>query len=334
MNISMPHWQTMFEMFIILTCSVILLSLIALPIMIIFGQNLSLIRKRSAYEKCAKQLSLLACILGWLMNIVALWPLWQRISPYIMGKSNATNPVDVSAQAFDFNNILSQFSSNIPLQTVTYVWASLFLATLIITYYHKQWVHWKEYRLTNQCAVILAAFWYTFTLYGTICIFYAEKNLTLGIAYPASATALFSPSFEASIWNSIPYLPALAFALGGGLAAVWLIIRRHKDDYGRDYYASMLPWCASWARNAWFLVWFMLVGITAVGWISLLQEDNYLQNPEFLHSALLLMLWLIPGALWTLCLKSDTPLRHKSTLILAFFLAMGFIIPLYTGLSL
>ncbi len=333
MNISMPHWQTIFEMFTILVCSVALLSLISLPIMVLFGQNLSLIRKRSAYEKCAKQLSLLTCILGWFMNVVVLWPLWQRISPHIHEQISQANQADATSQIFDFTHVWAYFTNTIPLQAVTFVWASLFFATLIISYYHSNWSHWKDYRLTHQCATIFAACWYAFTLYAIICIFYAEKNLVLGIAYPQSATELFSPNFEASIWNSIPFLPALAFALGGGLAAVWLIIRRHKDDYGRDYYANMLPWCASWARNAWFLVWFLLVGITAVGWIGLLQEGNYLQNPEFLRSALLLMLWVIPGILWTLCLKSNTPLRHKGTLILAFFLAMAFIIPLYTGLA-
>ncbi len=72
---------------------------------------------------------------------------------------------------------------------------------------------------------------------------------------------------------------------------------------------------------------------TAVVWLNLLQSDDYLTTPEFLQGALLLLLWIVPGILWTLVLRSQNPLRHKLTLVIAFVIASLIIAPLYTGLS-
>ncbi len=331
----------MLEMLPIVLISVVFLSLIALPVMIIGGQILSITRKRSAYEKCAKQISLLSCLCSWLINIVALWPLWQRLAPHFTKQNSLIHPTQSaenitsttqSVQSFNFSALLEHIQNTIWIQAILLIWASLLLATILTTLCHVLWPVWKKWRLPYQCTLIIITSWMAWAFYGTMCFIFAENAAHLGIPYPATLTMFFQSSFDTSIWNALPYVPPLAFAMAGGTSAVWLILRRNSDDFGRDYYATMLPWCATWARNAWFIMWVLLLGVTAIQWIHLIQEGSYLQSPAFLHTALLLLLWVIPGVLWTLCIKSATPLRHKATLILALVLGMCIIVPLYMGL--
>lgn len=323
MNIESIPWQLMADFLIIILCAAPLLATAGLPVMSVAGQVLSQTRQRTSYKKCAKQLTQLALIFGWLLTIGGAGILWTRVAPTLM----AAMPAD--GQPLDY---FSFIINSVPLQADILIWLTLLGATLALTLYYSLWNTLREQEALHQCLGILAAFWYCMVIYGSTCIISVDTAYALGITRPGSLTRIFSPDFTTSFWNTAPYLPMLIFSMAAGSGGVWLVIRRYHDDYGRDYYAQMMPWCAVWARNAWFVLWIILVAVTAMQWLPLLQSEDYLTAPEFISNAVFLVLWIIPGLLWTLAVRSASPLRHKITLVLAFLLSTGILVPMYLGL--
>ncbi len=326
MDFTTIPWHDIGNMSLIVLCSLFFLAVTMLPIMSISGQTLSLTRQRTAYAKCAKQLTLLALFLGWILTLASFWPLWLVLSPHLLPL------IPVDGQPFDYTLLLAPILENVYLQAHISVVGLLFGATLCLTLYFSLWKHWKNYRVLIQCFALVAASWYALSLFGTLSIICADNAFALGIPYAQTLPLFFTPSLESTFWNGAPYVLPLAFAMAGGLGSIWLILRRQRDDFGRDYYAQMLPWCTSWARNGWLVYWLILVVTTALQWMTLMQQENYLSNPEFIHSSLFLLLWIIPGVLWTIAIRSEHPLRHKATLVLAFIFGMMAIMPIYQSL--
>ncbi len=328
--------ESFLHLAILLTLAVPLLAIVGLPIMVITGQILSILRQRTAYDKCAKQITKLCLILSFALCIVGLYILWLRLGPIILElisqSSNQIIAENTTTQNVTWTLLLSAAPSVVHIQADIILWLTMLGASLLMTLAYILWPTWEEKRLVHQSLSLVSSFWYALVVYGILCIISAEHGMAVGITYPQSLGKLFSPSLESSFWNSALYFVPFAFALSGGIVSVWLIIRRNIDDFGRDYYAITLKWCAAWARSAWFALWFLLMGTTAFKWINSLKDENYLTSPEFLHGALFLLLWLIPGILWTLVTRSATPLRHKMTLILAFVLGMCIVVPLYMDL--
>ncbi len=330
MDFTTIPWQSIAELACIVLCSLFFLTIVSLPIMSISGQTLSLIRQRTAYAKCAKQITQLAIYLGWIITLLSLYPLWLRISPPILA---LVAQAGVDGQPLNYLGLWAPIKASVYLQAHVYSFGLLFAASTLLSIFYACWKHWKEHRVFLQCLALVASCWYAMSLYSSLCIVYMDITFPLDIvSYPLTLNDFYMPSFEASIWGVLPYILPLSFALGAGFACVWLILRRNKDDFGRDYYAQMLPWCASWARNAWLVFWLILLGLTGMQWIQMLQTENYLTNPYFIRSVAFVLLWLIPGILWAITIRSAHPLRHKATLILAFIFGMCCIVPLYQSL--
>ncbi len=327
MDFSTIPWQEVGSYSLIILCSLAFLSLIGMPFMAIAGQTLSLIRERSSYAKCAKQITLLALYLGWILCFVAFIPLWLRLSPSILSLMHNQESI---AQGLPFMAYFEPILTSIYLQVHVYTFLLLLAATILISVFYGYWSVWKQHRLFLQCLAIVAGCWYAMALYCVLCIIHADALFALGTEHTQSLNNFLTPNFGTSIWNVMPYILPLSFSFAAGFSAVWLLIRRNRDDFGRDYYAQMLPWCAAWARNAWLVFWIILLIITGLQWVNLLTQENYLTNPEFLRSMGFLIMWLIPGILWAMVVKSAYPLRHKATLILAFIFALCVIIPLYS----
>jgi len=125
--------------------------------------------------------------------------------------------------------------------------------------------------------------------------------------------------------NSWPILGQfILISLGGSgaMATNYLLMRRQKDDFGRDYYRSSMYLSAKWAF-VFPVQLFFLIGF------------SYAINPSYqflLHSSRLVPLLFallfisLPGVFWVLLLRSENPLRNKVSLLLALlctYLALG-----------
>ncbi|SKA76434.1 hypothetical protein [Desulfobaculum bizertense] len=120
----------------------------------------------------------------------------------------------------------------------------------------------------------------------------------------------------------IPFLlDALACASAAGL--VWLILRRNRDDWGRDYYAFAARTGAGWAIAT------TLLALCAEGW------SVWATMPMLSGSPMQQYMPIVAGAgagasvlaclFWAFILRSQTPMRHKFSMISGLvLLVLGF----------
>jgi len=123
-------------------------------------------------------------------------------------------------------------------------------------------------------------------------------------------SALFLPM---SIMYAIMIIVAAA-----GLSCAWLIMRRNKDDFGRDYYNFSFPLAARWA-------FIPMIGFLACqGWLfTVLPETMKTMvtgTPLGIVWAIGAGLSLLCAIIWLLIARSQTPLRLKGLAFLAVLL--------------
>lgn len=287
-----------------------LLAFPGLVLMAVTGQLLAVRRKRSFYDKGAKQLALLATLLGWMLTIGgAAWLLYHYAPQHI---------------AFDA----------VPLQAMTHCVAWLLLAAgaFFASLHYALWKGLKNSPRLHQFIGLFALLSAYLGAYALMASLVLQSQLDAGIVIENLQQALV-PAENSPLWSAVYYLPVLVVAMGGGLGSLWFVARRTRDDFGRDHYNTVVPWAACWARNAWLCLWFILLFFTGLEVITSAQEHDILPQQELINHALRLILWLIPMLLWCIVTRSATPLRHKCTLLLAQLLAMGFLVPFSLGLS-
>lgn len=127
----------------------------------------------------------------------------------------------------------------------------------------------------------------------------------------ALAIGLQSPFFASLFTGAV--FQALTCAAGFGL--VYLLIRRNRDDFGRDYYGFTVAHTALWA------VLFALPTAAAQAWAFTLATTLAPTSPN-----LELMVWLdytgfgallLATVLWIMIRRSKNPLRMKPAILLA-----------------
>ena len=110
-------------------------------------------------------------------------------------------------------------------------------------------------------------------------------------------------------WLVAVYIFFLGIAVGAGISQLWLIVRRHIVDYGRDYYNFAMHYCARLS------LCFTLLATAVAGVLFWLLWQSI--PPEFRQPqdvGILIVSFGLPVScciLWLCILKSDTPLRHK-----------------------
>ena len=324
------QWQVIADLALIIVTAAALLALAGLPVMGVVGQTLSRLRQRSSYDKCARQLGTFAACLGWLLTIGGAVLFWWRQRPLLTALEVAGG--DGVSPGLNWAGLQEVFLTSIAAQADVLVWLLLICGTLCISLYASLWRTLRNVPALHQTLALLGTAFCYAAVYGVMAIVAAEASFELGEAKAQSLRALFLPRETSPLWNGVSYLLPLTLTMAGGLGALWLVARRHRDDYGRDHYTQMLPWCAVWARNSWMVLWLLLVGFTGINlWYVALDVDMMPMEELIRHGARLL-LWLIPGLLWTIVARSSMPMRHRFTLLLAVLLAMGFIVPVYMGL--
>lgn len=263
-------------------------------------------RNRSSFEKCSRQLAFFALLLGWLILVGA------RIWLYYTQDSR----VEGSLQSF-----LMEMS-----------WLLLSLGVMLGTIYYFLWRVLKNMPVLHSTLGMLAA--------AQNCISLACILLTIRLSALTSQPLepenqlpnLFPEAWEAPIWSAACYTVPAIFGLAAGFALCWLVLRRKKDDFGRDYYNTMLHWCAAWAKNSWFFLIFLLLVASGLKiWREKLLDSPDLQALIYEFSGILL--WLIPALLWLIIQKSALPMRNRWLLYLALPLAMTFMLPYFMDIT-
>ena len=267
---------------------------------------LAVTRRRSSYEKLSRQLGLLGMCLGWLLLVGSRIWLFLAESVYPSGSL---------------------------LQLVLEIsWTLLGMAVLCSSLYFTLWKHVQNMVGVHVMLGIASGAMSCLALLAAL----ACARLLGAAALPPdihlALPEIFFPGWLSPFWRAIYWLPPLILAFAGGCGALWLVVRRKADDYGRDHYNAALPWCAAWARNAWAVFWLLLLGSFLLDAFPGGGAENLLQE-TLLREGAWLLFWLLPAVLWLPVSRSSAPLRLKPLVLAALLAAVAFAQPYFDAVT-
>ncbi len=301
-----PHLRTAVDVLSIVVPLAALFAFAGMGFISATARILSDTKGRSSFEKCARQLAFLGMMLGWILLVGGrVWLHFTR-GVYVPGS--------VSAYFLEMS------------------WLLLSLGVMLNSVYYTLWRVLRELPILHATIGMISAAQSSFA----VVVVLGTARLLAAFAHPQAATPglqnLLPDALSSPLWTVMGCTPPLLIAMPAAAGALWLPLRRTRDDFGRDHYNTMIPWCAAWARNAWTVLWLMLVAFTAVRISQTWGSGGFTLQDAVLESARLL-LWLIPVLLWTLVRRSPVPLRHKPTLVVALLIVMSFMLPYYLDLT-
>ncbi|KAB1440369.1 hypothetical protein [Pseudodesulfovibrio senegalensis] len=170
---------------------------------------------------------------------------------------------------------------------------------------------WKRFRKHKMLHTMLGAITSGSLLAGLalfVAALYIFGITTTGASstFEVAELPLHSGSF---FWPLTVQYTLFAISAAAGLSLVYLVLRRNKDDFGRDYYKFSLPLAARWALGA------MLLEMASQAWLfALLSPEARTLVLQTGMGALwggLLGFSLICCLLWLLLARSAHPMRMK-----------------------
>lgn len=255
----------------------------------------------STYNKGARQLSLLGLVLGWIL-LVAL-RVWL----------------------FCF-----------PASYLEYCWMGLVAAVLVQSIHFAFWQ--KTAKQAPGCHLGLVSLHVLLAMTVTPATILLLRAHIHALAPALGAWGTVRPLLEAGLLatGTLPLqatVCALALLAALAVPASWsafcLPLFKKYQDFGRDHYKTMLTWCATWAKNAWLVLWLVNCALTLGGLWLLWQQHAGMGTPippaTIAIAGAWQVVWLIPVFLWNMVCKSEQPLRHK----IALFAALAISISLY-----
>jgi hypothetical protein len=132
--------------------------------------------------------------------------------------------------------------------------------------------------------------------------------------------ALVGAPADSLLWPVLGQSAFVAAGAAGALCLAWLLTRREKDDFGRDYYNYALGVCARWALGGTLCA--VPVGVYVLYRAATLTSPDLTMLPPLLPLAGTLVLPLAACGLWGTVIRSATPLRHKVGIVSALVLLM------------
>lgn len=300
---SWPILQPLLELFSILVPLGLLLSFAGILFISVSAKIIGFAEQRIIFAKCARQLARLGLILGWLLLIC------MRIWLYFTTASHPAGSVE--------NFVLEL------------CWMLLSLGVLLSTIYYSVWGVLKNMPVLHATIGILAGIQNCLTLCCVILTIRLLENPSILVDRNFNLPEHFAFNELAPLWITAAYTIPLMFALAAALCACWLVIIRKWDDFGRDYYARMLKWCAAWARNAWGFLLLLFVAIAAFEITQNMVEEQFL-----IEEGIRFLLWLLPLLLWIFFCKSKLPLRNKWLLFFCLLLEYSFLPTYFVTLTL
>ncbi|MGX9366553.1 hypothetical protein ACTVJH_11015 [Desulfoplanes sp. PS50] len=114
-----------------------------------------------------------------------------------------------------------------------------------------------------------------------------------------------------------------SLSMAAVLGSLYLLIRRNRDDFGRDYYKFALPVCAKWALFPFIAVLATCAWIAALTYSAVnIQQATPLMAATAIRGGSLLLCVII----WVVIMKTATPLRFKGMIVASGLFAWTFLI--------
>ena len=313
---------------IIAACCVLMTILAApsFPLISVVSQALAKSQKKSFYDKFGKQLTRMSLLFGGTaLAITALGAIRYLTLDTSILQGPYTLPLGITA-------------------------GLLLLAALCTGFYFGVWKSMRKQKnahmLIGLLAVILS---FAALAFGATTAASLQSSLHV---LPSVGTPLEILAALLSV-VSTPFLIHLllalvvGFALCGAFSLVYLLARREKDDFGRDYYKFAVPYAAKWAIAGAILQAACTAAVFGSYYFYIL--SGALALTPTLQTAImnpLLIVWLAPMIIpliacifWIFIIMSAAPMRRKvsmycgallmlvSNLCLFFILAISLLLP-------
>ncbi|EGJ51449.1 hypothetical protein Desaf_3152 [Desulfocurvibacter africanus subsp. africanus str. Walvis Bay] len=268
------------------------LSALGSPVLSASAEILADVRSKVFYHKFAQQMSKAGLI-------------WLLVALLLTGLVMALRKAETS--------MLLSFLNEQPMLLLPLVIALALLISFALLH-ATTWRGLKESRGLHKLLGLLAALaslasiWFALSLCRLLAIQNrADPAIVIQDHFLIPATAPF--------WLLLGLVVMLALACAGGLGLAYTVMRRNKDDWGRDYYGFALRLGAGWTLlslglQAGFLGWLASVHLLAG---LALAADPILRAGVIITASALLVAMLAYLFVW----RSDTPLRHKPVIGLA-----------------
>ena len=276
----------------------LLLAAVAVPFMSVAALAAALLAKRGLYDRCARQLGRLALALAWLAFACAGGLILTKI------RQTAFPPLLADAG----------LAAGSALAVAAVLWSVCVRA-------------WQRLRTRPAALCLLGlAGGLGAALVPVLALLLACMRLTgidisafSGWQDPLLPARLAEVGSGHLFLSLLSVLVPLGCAAGGGIALIWLVLRRKRDDYGRDYYAFAARWCGKWAAAGGWLSLALLACVALIlseGTFFSALDLNLGAHARGMAGAGLLA---VAAALWTGIGLSAAPMRHKPGMVLALF---------------
>jgi len=274
------------------------LAAIGAPIMAVILEITAKARKKVFYDKLAQQVTAMTLVL-YLLFILCLG----------------------SAAAFFSRQLpwLKDWFIN-PASPVMMFYITLGIALAGLIPYKLSWKKLKKKKPLHVMLGSIGAIGGVATIHVATVIMQKFFTLQMEGPNPAVPAVPFYTHFQAIPGKAglclagIYLIMAMAFAAAA--SGLYLVLRRNKDDFGRDYYKFSLPVVSRWA-----LLPTLVQAAASAGVIYYICGQDitplYSNIPVAISFGVSLLLTLICCAIWIVTLRSETPMRHKIGLGLA-----------------
>ncbi|NDY56151.1 hypothetical protein G3N56_05245 [Desulfovibrio sulfodismutans] len=196
--------------------------------------------------------------------------------------------------------------------------APLFFGAILFLVYRGLWQRMKNSKSAHSLIGIASGLAFFAALYALVSTF---RLFSLHSPLPLSGWDFFVPPQNAFFWPILLETLTLALCLAGGCGGLYLVARRNKDDFGRDYYGFTLKLAARWAFFA------GLVHLATLGHIYNglwpFATAHAASDLLFWSMTASLALWALALALWGITSFSSYALRMKWALFTAAVLAVA-----------
>lgn len=289
-----------------------LLATAGSPFISLLGEHLSTARKKSFYDKYARQMTLMGVILG--------------ITSLLLS-TGAGVLVYMLPGIFPWARFPQMLPQN--LLILATVWAGLLLLGLaLMAVYLGTWKRLRGSKGVHKALGALAMLLSLDCMVGILglkrfAIIHME-NLPDYMTLDELLRAIYLAPAASSFWPAILQTLAVSVEIGAGFGLVFLLMRRTRDDFGRDYYNFVLRFGAGLAAVA------CIAQMAVQGWEAYALRTVLFPPVPGTLAQTGLILWggglaasLLAAACWMVVSRSAMPLRQKPLMVVAALLAVA-----------
>lgn len=184
----------------------------------------------------------------------------------------------------------------------------IFLAgsVLFTLFYNSLWKTLKNWKWIHLFLVVCSVTFYKLFLFYLFRIIYAILTHTKQEIIP----------FNSIFYPLLGQLFILSFVFAVSIAFIYLIIRRSRDDFGRDYYKYSFHVLSKWG------ILFLILSIIPCLVVFLLLQEKFIFAPIIKPAVAIVLVMLVLLSIFYWLLKQNQPLRYKGIVLLLPFASL------------